>query len=164
MAYSNQPVRKIIIELIRSQQMFRYLFSQISNYRYLNRDHTESINEVYRRTSENISRNLLEPLKNKQVYHFSFDSIDFNHGVVYQAMVDQLIFDMGSLMGIHLSHDQAYEFVNRIELSMIDDICEFIPNIDELTMTVYGFACIGNNGVVIDILFHNENFTNNQFR
>lgn len=159
MVYSNNSTYSIIIALNNTYQRFRYLFIGMTGYRLNNRENNEAITEVYKRLSENICKNLLEPLKNKYLTVQSFDN---SHQ--YQYMIDALIFDTSSLTGFLLSYEQAHEIVNRVEISAIEDICEFLPDIDDSKVTVNGFVSLPHNSIMINISLHYETTCHNQFR
>lgn len=142
MDYVNFNIINIIIAFNRGFHLFRFMLpiKDENHYRLCNR------------LIENISKNLLQPLKDKNITEHSFDSSSN-----YTALVDSLIYDSDSLCGIKLNFEQAYEIINRVETAMIEDLCEFIPNIDDSKLTIKNYNYLGNNAVLISIQFHYEN-------
>lgn len=151
MVQSNVQAANIIIEFTHAYQLFRQLFSQASGYIFNRAEINNSVDEIYRRLNSDICSNLLEPLKNKNLSLQSFDTSTY-----YQSVVDSFIFNVSSLVGFQICLDKAFEIVNRVETATIEDICEFIPFIDDSKLSIKEYRLLPHNSALVNIVMYNE--------
>lgn len=159
MDYNKSQNVRIILAFTAAYQIFRALFVHHIHCNLGARDTEKVKDEIYRRLIADICLNLLEPLKNKYMHVQSFD----NSGN-YQSIIDAFIFNVSSLTGYQLGFDRAHEIVIRVETAAIEDICEFIPYIDDSSQSVEGYQHLAHNSILINIKLHNGSTTDNQFR
>lgn len=123
------PLNTIAMDKI---QMIRWLFIR----KRMEEPSLNEIDQIIDNLFLHLSRTFLISVKDLRITDSLFDCVDTpEYAASMQTCVDSLMFDL-SRHGLDIGLTEAFEIVQNCELSMIEEICAYIPDFDEAYMVI----------------------------
>lgn len=107
---------------------------------------TNKIDLAYNEIVQNLVNNVMESIKNKKLSASVIDSIDTD----YMPIVDKFAYFLFSEYGVDIDFEVLQQMVSSIEISIINDIVSFLPNVDDRSLELIGHYFKPINSLVIE--------------